>query len=348
MYVHTSHTETDPAARGGIAASLFFSHRITMWAGWDAACLAIHLYRPVSTTPAAARRDQRDHDDIFNIQHRQANSTYAYVFVAFSSCASSRNFLYAQATPHSPDAVAAAHGGDAANGADGGADQRVFLQSTRHVARAWAVYGSLLPVFKSTADVPVQLTKAVQSLFEEFMLWTVVTFAGVTAAGVVRGVNGKDDRFFRVVWSLMLRSDRASRTRRYGQQLQAAVQAADGKGGDAAKAVPAGSMRLAELQDGVGLGGGTLDRLVRGTIACDALATLAQDLLELEPIMVRSCSACEWLPPRSRTDCADGLCSTVAPWLRYGMHSQASRTDRRRCRGAGGRRHLTAASKRGS
>lgn len=190
-----------------------------------------------------------------------------------------------QGTPRTPEtasasAAAADSGGNAADGAD--ADQRVFLQSTRHVARAWAVYGSLLPVFKRTADVPMQIMRAVQSLFEEFMLWTVVSVAGVTPTAVVRGVNGRDDRFFRVVWSLMLRSDRASRTRRYGQQLQAVVQAADkgdGKG-------DAGAARPADLQDGVGLGGGTLDRLVRGTIACDALATLAQDLLELESVLV--------------------------------------------------------------
>lgn len=198
-----------------------------------------------------------------------------------------------QATPRSPDVssrhATAADGGSQHPTDTGESGQRVFLQSTRHVARAWATYGALLPIFKSTADVPVHISRAVQSLFEEFMLWTVVTFAGVTPAAVVRGVNGKDDRFFRVVWSLMLRSDRASRTRRYGSQLQAAVQAADkadGKGGDAGKGTAGGVLRSMELQEGVGLGGGTLDRLVRGTIACDALATLAQDLLELEPVLV--------------------------------------------------------------
>lgn len=195
-----------------------------------------------------------------------------------------------QGTPRSPDTTmryaSTRDGGE--NSADGGeCGQRVFLQSTRHIVRTWAAYGALLPIFKSTSDVPVHITRAVQSLFEEFMLWTVVTFAGVTAAGVVRGVNGKDDRFFRVVWSLMLRSDRASRTRRYGQQLQAASAAADklrgdGKGADGAAGAGAGG----EAQESVGLGGGTLDRLVRGTIACDALATLSQDLLELEPVLV--------------------------------------------------------------
>eukprot|EP00892_Ulva_mutabilis_P012693 jgi/Ulvmu1/9797/UM056_0037.1 len=188
-----------------------------------------------------------------------------------------------QGTPHSPITASAAAADSSDNPADADSSQRVFLQSTRHIARAWAVYGSLLPVFKSTADVPLQIMRAVQSLFEEFLLWTVVTFAGVTPATVVRGVNGKDDRFFRVVWSLMLRSDRASRTRRYGQQLQAVVQAADK--GDAAKADAVGSSRPSDVQEAVGLGGGTLDRLVRGTIACDALATLAQDLLELEPVL---------------------------------------------------------------
>lgn len=167
---------------------------------------------------------------------------------------------------------------------DTDAAQRVFLQATRHIARAWAIYGSLLPVFRSTADVPRHIVQAIQSLFEEYMLWTVVTFADVSATTVVRGLSGKHARFFRVIRSLMLRSDRASRTRQYEQQLLAATAAADSerKGGPVSTTPEA-----VEMQEGVGVGGGTLDRLVRGTIACDSLATLARDLLELEPVLVR-------------------------------------------------------------
>lgn len=226
--------------------------------------------------------------------HTPPRSILSFLFLVSNTLKPDVTKVLLQATPRSPD-VSSRHAA-AANGAShpttdaADAGQRVFLQSTRHVARAWATYGALLPIFKTTADVPVNISRAVQSLFEEFMLWTVVTFAGVTPATVVRGVNGKDDRFFRVVWSLMLRSDRASRTRRYGSQLQAAVQSADkvdGTGGDGGKGTALGSLRSMELQEGVGMGGGTLDRLVRGTIACDALATLAQDLLELEPVLVR-------------------------------------------------------------
>ena len=90
---------------------------------------------------------------------------------------------------------------------DAAAGQRVFLQATRHIARAWAIYGSLLPVFRSTADVPRNIVQAIQSLFEEYMLWTVVTFADVSATTVVRGLVGTDARFFRVC--LLYTSDAA-------------------------------------------------------------------------------------------------------------------------------------------
>jgi hypothetical protein len=105
---------------------------------------------------------------------------------------------------------------------DADAAQRVFLQATRHIARAWVIYGSLLPVFRSTADVPRHIVQAIQSLFEEFMLWTVVTFADVSASTVVRGVTGKHARFFRVIRSLMLRCDKANCTKHYEHQLLAA------------------------------------------------------------------------------------------------------------------------------
>lgn len=170
---------------------------------------------------------------------------------------------------------------------DTDAAQRVFLQATRHIARAWAIYGSLLPEFRSTADVPRHIVQAIQSLFEEFMLWTVVTFADVSATTVVRGLAGKHARFFRVIRSLMLRSDKASHTKQYEQQLLAASAAVDSEHKTGTASTPLESV---ELQEGVGVGGGTLDRLVRGTIACDALATLARDLLELEPVLVRTSS----------------------------------------------------------
>lgn len=169
--------------------------------------------------------------------------------------------------------------------------QRVFLQATRHIARAWAIYGSLLPVFRSTADVPRHIVQSIQSLFEEFMLWTVVTFADVSAMTVARGLIGKDARFFRVIRSLMLRSDRASRTKQYEQQLLAAAVAVDT---ERKTGVVATTPDAVEMQEGVGVGGGTLDRLVRGTIACDSLATLARDLLELEPVLVRHFLASAW------------------------------------------------------
>jgi hypothetical protein len=72
----------------------------------------------------------------------------------------------------------------------------VYLLSTRHIVHTWAKYGALLPVFKGTADVPLLILQAVQSLFEEFMLWIVTAFAGVNPETVVRGLGGTHDRFF--------------------------------------------------------------------------------------------------------------------------------------------------------
>jgi hypothetical protein len=168
---------------------------------------------------------------------------------------------------------------------DTDAAQRVFLQATRHIARAWAIYGSLLPVFRSTADVPRHIVQAIQSLFEEYMLWTVVTFANVSATTVVKGLTGKHARFFRVVRSLMLRSDRSSGLKQYEQQLLEATAAVESERKTGVVSATTTSEAV-EMQEVVGLGGGTLDRLVRGTIACDSLATLARDLLELEPVLV--------------------------------------------------------------
>lgn len=74
----------------------------------------------------------------------------------------------------------------------------VFLLSTRHILRAWATYGSLLPTFKGTADVALLIVRATQSLFEEFMLWIVTAFASIHPDAVVRGLGGTHDRFFQV------------------------------------------------------------------------------------------------------------------------------------------------------
>ena len=74
----------------------------------------------------------------------------------------------------------------------------VYLLSTRHILRAWATYGSLLPTFRGTADVALLIVRATQSLFEEFMLWIVTAFASIHPDAVVRGLGGTHDRFFQV------------------------------------------------------------------------------------------------------------------------------------------------------
>jgi hypothetical protein len=79
-----------------------------------------------------------------------------------------------------------------------GGTKPVFLLSTRHIVRVWASYGALLPVLKGTADAPLTVLHAVQSLFEEFMLWIVTVFAGVSPEGVMRGLGGTHDRFYQV------------------------------------------------------------------------------------------------------------------------------------------------------
>lgn len=41
----------------------------------------------------------------------------------------------------------------------------VYLLSTRHIVRTWAAYGSLLPIFRGTADAPLRVLQATQACF---------------------------------------------------------------------------------------------------------------------------------------------------------------------------------------
>jgi hypothetical protein len=95
-------------------------------------------------------------------------------------------------------AAAATTAEPAAPGQPPGAAKPVYLLSTRHIVRVWAAYGSLLPVLRGTADAPLLVLRAVQSLFEEFMLWIVIAFANVNPEAVVWGLGGTHDRFFQV------------------------------------------------------------------------------------------------------------------------------------------------------
>jgi hypothetical protein len=155
----------------------------------------------------------------------------------------------------------------------------VYLLSTRHIVQTWAMYGSLLPVFRGTADVPLLILKATQALFEEFMLWIVTAFAGIHPDAVIRGLGGTHDRFFQVVRRLMMSSDRRSGGTRFTRLLQHAQRELERT--DPRKVGPPSNTHVRHH----GVVRVRLDRLVRGTIACDALATLASHLLQLEPLL---------------------------------------------------------------
>jgi hypothetical protein len=158
----------------------------------------------------------------------------------------------------------------------------VYLLSTRHIVETWRTYGTLLPLFKGTADVPLIILRAVQALFEEFMLWIVTAFAGIHPDAVIRGLGGTHDRFFQVVRRLMMSSDKRSGGTRFTRLLNHAQRELERS--DTRKPGGTGRPPADHLKDRRVVGG-SLDRLVRGTIACDALSTLASHLLQLEPLL---------------------------------------------------------------
>ena len=103
------------------------------------------------------------------------------------------------------------------------------------------------------------------------------------------GASGRYARWLQVVKRLMLSSDRSSGSDRFARLLhhhQRELERTDPK--NRAAAGGSATMARAPVAEPLerGVVGGNLDRLVRGTIACDSLATLASHLLQLEPVLV--------------------------------------------------------------
>lgn len=87
----------------------------------------------------------------------------------------------------------------------------------------------------------------------------------------------------------MMSSDRSSGSNRFTRLLQHAQRELErAEARKPGTAAPAPAAPPPERPAERGVVGGSLDRLVRGTIACDALATLASHLLQLEPALVRT------------------------------------------------------------
>ena len=111
----------------------------------------------------------------------------------------------------------------------------------------------------------------------------------------------------------MMSSDRSSGSNRFTRLLQHAqreLERAEARKPGAGAAAPAAA--LPERPTERGVVGGSLDRLVRGTIACDALATLAAHLLQLEPALVRHPSRSMMDPPHT-APCTHIRCAGPAP-----------------------------------
>lgn len=91
---------------------------------------------------------------------------------------------------------------------------------------------------------------------------------------------------FQVIRRLMMSSDQSSGSNRFTRLLQHHQRELE-RSEVKKVSPPPTSATISETPMVRGVVGGNLDRLVRGTIACDSLVTLASHLLELEPALVR-------------------------------------------------------------